>query len=408
MDVDRPGVKVLGLVLMAAVGVALFVVAGPGSLPDAGVIPVDTGEFGSGERSTADPAPTLTPVPTAEPPGTVTPEPEPAGNRFARNPWERERIVVAVEDRAGTDRPFVLAVRSAVDYWEANPGQAAYPFDFVLRPNATDPDVVVRYADAVDCGDHRDSKGCAPLLSADADPPDPAVVGIEANERSNFRADRAAVVHELGHVLGLAHCDEPRSVMGAGCPGGADLPDADERETAWRDDTLRIYLDYGDVEANRSLVRRQVRLALASYAAGGNGTVPESLTFRRVADPYLADITVRLGVADGCGDGAQVCAGFAGSDLDGDGAAEFYTRGNVTLPPMEPRILGWTLGRWLGKTITPDGVPERYESRPADGPWWAGIPGTAANESEGRFVAPDRATRVPSGPRPGAGCRPPP
>lgn len=313
----------------------------------------------------------LTPVPTATPPPAVSPSTV-VKTEQADNPWGRKQIVVAVENSALPDRGFLQTVRSAIRYWEANPESATYPFDFVLRPDAADPDILVTYRESLNCTTNAEATGCAPRLEADSIAPDPAVVQVLAESTDTFRSDRKTVIHELGHVLGLDHCVGPTWVMGTGsCTTRANLPDVIQREFAWRDTTLRIYVDYSNVSSeNLPGTKQQVRLAFGFYADGANGTVPESVRFRRVSDPWAADIVVHMNSSEPCASTASFCGGAAGPDVDGDGHIEYYTSSEIYGGSVPVRSRGWYLGWHLGNVLTPDGNPLTFDEHPRNDRWW--------------------------------------
>ena len=59
-------------------------------------------------------------------------------------------MVVAVADPAGTGREWTPLVREAVTFWEAESERfAGYPIDYDVRPDATDPDIVIEFVDTV-------------------------------------------------------------------------------------------------------------------------------------------------------------------------------------------------------------------------------------------------------------------
>lgn len=336
-----------------------------------------SGNGNGGHGFTADhagpptPSEWLTPIPTATPPPTVAPSTV-VEREKADNPWGRKQIVVAVENSARPDRRFSRAVRSAIRYWEANPASATYPFDFVLRPDAADPDIRVTYRESVDCPTHPEADGCAPQLKADSIAPDPAVVQVLAGTTDNFRSDRNTVIHELGHVLGLNHCGEPTWVMGTGsCSSQADRPDVLQREYAWRDTTLRIYVDYATVSSeNLSGTKQQVRLAFGFYADGANGTVPESVRFERVSDPWAADIVVHMNSSEPCPSTPSFCGGATGPDVDGDGHIEYFTGSEISVNSVPVRSRGGLLGWHLGNVLTPDGEPLAFDEHLRNDRWW--------------------------------------
>jgi hypothetical protein len=295
------------------------------------------------------------------------------------NPYRQEELVVAVTRPGNESREFAPLVREALDYWEANSEQyAGYPIDYRLASNATDPDVQVRFVESVgECGTEDHAAGCAPIITEPGqfDPP------VDVRIRTGFSDASTVQVlkHEFGHTLGLDHGDAPEDVMAASSTlTTPPQTNATEKALAWDDPTLSVYVDMSEMPADeRDEARRQVSGALGYFADGANGTVPENVSFVRTDNRTAADITIRATAESQCGTSSGSCGYIEGTDPDGDGARETYTRLEITVTDLDTEAIGWHVGRWLGIGFGLEGeeYPEplresaSYEERRSD--WWA-------------------------------------
>lgn len=292
------------------------------------------------------------------------------------SPWGEEVLTVAVDNRADPSRNVTGAVADALDYWAANGEYGDYPAEFRLRPDATDPDVVVRYAESIDCEDHDDAIGCAPLLSGDGRVDRPVTVQVRHDPAHNRRQVRNTAVHELGHVLGITHCEEPHWVMASACREPIpDAPDADERDLAWRGSTIAVYLDLANVSADeRDATRDQVDHALDYFASGDAEGFPADVTFVRTDDRFEADVAVAFAGSLPCQGDAVVCTRHRGRDFDGDGRLEYHTGGTVLIDAdADVDARGWYAGWALAKLLAPGQVPPVFEDasyRERRSEWW--------------------------------------
>ncbi|WP_137287806.1 zinc metalloprotease [Halorussus salinisoli] len=291
------------------------------------------------------------------------------------NPWRDDTVVVAVENSASADRNVTRLVAKTLDYWETHDDEyAAYSVDFVLKPDAEDPDVVVSFTEAVQCSGHTEAvAGCAPVLNETYRPTPPETVEIEAGH--NDRSTLLTLKHEFGHVLGIRHCHRPLAIMGSNCPGGVDQdrPDATDRPLAWQSSNLTVYVDSSGVSHP---VNDQIDHALTYYERGADGTVPEDLSFTRVDRRSAADVVVRFGDSE-CGANAPSCFSYRGRDVDGDGRLEYYVSSTIVLSPeIDRKAVGWHAGYGLGyllgaeqqSELPPPFVNAGYGERRSD--WW--------------------------------------
>ncbi|MBB6646800.1 matrixin [Halobellus ruber] len=350
----------------AAVAIAVVVVlagcAGP-ALDAPGTAPAPTGVDASTEASGAAAA-------TSAP---STPTPTGAGERA--NPWGSEPVVIAIADRAGTDREWAPLVREAAAFWEAKSERfAGFPTDYEVRPDAADPDLVIEFVDTVpECDGASDAAGCAPLLTDSRQVDRPETVSV----RTGF-ADGSTVTvieHELGHTLGLTHDDPPAAVMASRMVLYTEpLPNATEREFAWDDAEFTVYVD-AERAGDPAGFREQVRQALEYYEDDPPG-MPANLTFTPVDDPEDAEIVVRPVETSPCGSGAASCGGTAGWDPDGDGEVETYSELRVSLVDLDKDAVGWHVGYWLAFAFGAEPDSEKpppfrdasYEERRSA--WW--------------------------------------
>ena len=320
-----------------------------------------------GDASTGAPGTTAT---TA---GPSTPTPTAVGKQA--NPWGSDPVVVAVADQARTGREWAPLVREAAAFWEANAERfAGYPIDYEVRPDATDPDIVIEFVDTVpECDGAGDAAGCAPLITDSRQIDRPETVSV----RTGFSDSSTVTViqHELGHTLGLTHDDAPAEVMASRMVLDTEpLPNATERDFAWDDPEFAVYVD-SDSASDPDGFRAQVQRALDYYEDDPPG-MPTNLTFTLVDDPDDAEIVVRPVDTSPCGSGAASCGGTAGWDPDGDGAVETYSELRISLVDLDTDAVGWHVGYWLafGFGAEPDSEkppPFRdasYEERRSA--WW--------------------------------------
>jgi hypothetical protein len=275
------------------------------------------------------------------------------------HPFANETVTVAVD---GTDRERAL-VADGLAYWADNATQyVGFDVAFrVLESGATpagSPDVRLRFVETVgECGDTEFPAGCAPRLDASTGVDRPATVEI----RRGLANDSTWLVirHEAGHLLGLRHTDRPRDVMAherelATLP----RPNATERANPWNDSALTVALAGGD----HADYRAELDYALEYIREGADGAVPSTVTVRVVADPAAADVAVRPVPADDCAPEGGSCVLLEGTDPDGDGTIETYTRAEIRLVGLDDDAASWHIASQFVGTFHTGDNPDRLEA----------------------------------------------
>jgi hypothetical protein len=310
----------------------------------------------------SDPAPTTESAPTTRPP-TATP---------IANPWGDDPIVVAVRDEGAPGRNATALVREATAFWEANGRYLGFEVDYEVRPAAESPDLVVAFVDRVpDCGGVADAAGCAPLLTdpRQLDRPETAWIRTGLSDGSTVLVTK----HELGHTLGLTHDDPPQDVMRARSVLYTEpRPNATERTFPWADTAFTVRVDAANA-SDPAGARSQVDRALTYYADDPAG-MPTNLTFERTDDD--AELLVRFGATETCRASGGSCIGSFGTDPDGDGAIETYTRVEITLVSLDTDAVGWHVGYWLAHAFGAEADGEKpppfrdASGRERRSEWW--------------------------------------
>ena len=321
----------------------------------------------AGASTTATPADvtgTETPRRTTTRPPTATP---------SANPWGADPIVVAIDSTAAPDREFAPLVREATTFWEANGGYLGFEVRYEVRPDASDPDIVLSFVDRIpDCGDVADAVGCAPLVTDARQLDRPETVWVKTG--LSDASTTLVVEHELGHTLGLTHDDPPRSVMQARSVLYTEpQPNATERAFPWGDADFTVRVDAANA-SDPPGARAQTDHALTYYEDGAPG-MPDNITFGRTDDD--AEILVRFGATDTCRASSGSCISTFGTDPDGDGAIETYTRVEITLVGLDTDAVGWHVGYWLAHAFGAEADGEKpppfrdASGRERRSEWWA-------------------------------------
>jgi hypothetical protein len=290
------------------------------------------------------------------------------------NPWGDDPVVVAVRNEGERDRSFAPRVREAAAFWEANDEQyLGFPVEYEVRPDAADPDLVIAFTDTLpDCGGVADAVGCAPRITDPRMVDQPETVWVTTGLSNG--STTLVTKHELGHTLGLGHADEPRSVMQARSVIYTEpRPNATERAFPWADGEFTVRVDRANA-SDAEGASRQVDRALAYYEDGPPG-MPDNLSFERTGAAEAA-VSVRFGATPACRGPSGSCIDTYGTDPDGDGAIETYTRVEIRLVGLDTDTVGWHVGYWLahvfGAEVDGEKPPPFRDAsyRERRGEWW--------------------------------------
>lgn len=124
---------------------------------------------------------------------------------------------VAVVDNSETTHDLAALTDEALAFWNQHAEQYA-GFAVEFRRVESDADVEIEFLDAhteLDgCTQYHTGTvlGCAPLVTAGSRIPRPVVAEVVATDRP-YGAVLTTTQHEIGHLLGLGHDDEPAYIM---------------------------------------------------------------------------------------------------------------------------------------------------------------------------------------------------
>lgn len=361
----------LVLVLVLAGCSALPAPTANQSTPIAETTPEHTTGTGAPAPATETPIDPTTDAGTTEPTETPTIEAGQAEN----DPWPGSPTVVAINATA-TDRPMEAVVASALTFWERNDQRYGnYTTTFEVRPNASNPDIVVQFVtDIEQCGLHDDTSfvGCAPLLGGDVTIDPPTVVRIETGLTDE--STERVIEHEFGHLYGLRHGDPPESLMSDYTTDLNRLPEPNvsERTLTWGQATVRVFVDRAALPGSNAEIDRQIDAALRYYDDPDHESIPPALSIRRVDDRSEADVIVTGRSLDRASNSTTV-----GADTDADPALEYFTNQTIVVDSgLDPEKLGWHVGFWLGDSLlapaTPAALPPPFDEPRTDPrrEWW--------------------------------------
>lgn len=135
---------------------------------------------------------------------------------IARHPFADSTVTVHIENKSVADTDVFELADRALSYWEAE-SEAFVGFDIEFERDEHNPDMEILFAD-----DPRGCEnvegfsprvlGCAPVLKPGMQFRRPATARVVAAARPPGKIT-ITTKHEIGHILGLGHADEPRHIM---------------------------------------------------------------------------------------------------------------------------------------------------------------------------------------------------
>lgn len=325
-------------------------------------------------ETATEPVETTTESTTETP--TTTPRPD--------NPWNSKNVTVTIQYKVNESRDISPLVNETLQYWNNHSDEyGAYSdVQFVSAPHKFFADIVVVVVPEIEScgeGDTDTTVGCASVLDEYDTPTVPERVRVVAGYSDNSTTQ--ILKHEFGHIMGVEHGEEPMPLMEPiGQHTYLSQPDAADRALPWRDSTLSVYVDTGNVTSHdKDEVNEQINHALSYYEGGADGHVPKNVSFTRTENRSAADIRISIP------DDAFECAGermregscgmYRAYDTDTDDAFEYYSRWSIRVRNIDRDAVSWHVGYWLADAfgLSKDELPEPFvdadhDDRRSD--WW--------------------------------------
>ncbi|MFW6382712.1 MAG: Ig-like domain repeat protein, partial [Haloferacaceae archaeon] len=252
------------------------------------------------------------------------------------SPYGKTTLDLYVDDEA-VDRDVSDVVAAATGYWERTDERyLGYPVEYERVDDADAADVVLRFDEVDRCGVEGDNEtryfGCADLLEDEPQTPmtatvDPRISDAEMN---------ATIIHELGHVQGLEHGEEPDGPMSATSTLGTHQP-------------VKVHLRADD-GAVTGPVEDEVAAALDYFAERDDLAGSDDFAWEFVEDAREAHVQVTV---DERGD---ACFADGGGSCTVEG--EYYGQEDVRLEELDDEVIAWHVGASLAPVLLEEVPPE--------------------------------------------------
>jgi hypothetical protein len=177
---------------------------------------------------------------------------------------------------------------------------------------------------------------------------------------------RLVIRHELGHVIGLDHTEEPHDVMGTKVVD-EDVQNATDRYNPWPTETITVTVDNASYADDRDMdaVHAEARYATAFFQQGAATTAPNvTYEYNASADVNKSEIVLRGPGYAACeveGDGSL--GRIHGVDRDSDESLEQHTKVNICTEGLNNEVLSWHVAYWIGSGmgLTPEEMPDQLQ-----------------------------------------------
>ena len=251
------------------------------------------------------------------------------------SPYGETTLGLYVDD-AAVERNVSGVVAAATGYWERNDERyLGYPVAYERVGDESRADVVLRFDRVERCGVEDNGTryfGCADLLVDEPRTPmtatvDPRISDAEMN---------ATIIHELGHVQGLEHGEEPAGLMNATSTLATHRP-------------VKVHLRADD-GALTGPVEDEVAEALDHFASRDDVVGSGGFAWEFVDEARDAHVQITY---DERGD---VCFADGGGSCTVDG--KFYGQQDVRLEELDESVVAWHVGASLAPVVLEEVPPE--------------------------------------------------
>ena len=264
------------------------------------------------------------------------------------SPYGKTALDLYVDDEA-VDRNVSAVVAAATGYWERTDERyLGYPVEYDRVSDEERADVVLRFDRVERCGvEDGDARyfGCADLLVDEPRTPMTATVDPRISD-----ADlNATVIHELGHVQGLEHGEEPAGLMA-------------ETSTLATHRPVKVHLRAESGEVPRR-VEDEVAAALDYFAASDDVAGSDGFAWEFVDEARDAHVQITYD------ERGEVCIADGGGSCAVDG--EYYGQQDVRLEELDDEVVAWHVGASFAPVLLEEVPPElsRETDRREREPW---------------------------------------